>query len=70
MSLLPDQRDDLEFALASVSQSGALLRYASERLRNDKSVVLAAVRQDNTAFEWASDELKNDPDVKLAANVN
>jgi len=62
-----DKNSTKEEVLEAVNNIGSLLKYASEKLRNDKEVVLAAVRQDGLALEYASKELKGDRDVVLAA---
>jgi hypothetical protein len=46
------------------------LKYASDRLRNDKEVVFKAVKKDFLALEFASDELKNDKEFIKIINLN
>jgi len=53
--------------LEAVNNIGSLLKYASEKLRNDKEVVLAAVKKKGDALRYASDELRGDREVVLAA---
>lgn len=43
------------------------LKFASDRLKNDKQMVLLAVNRNGFALEFASTELKNDKEVVLAA---
>ena len=46
--------------LEAVKEDGWLLKFASDKLRNDRDVVLEAVKQDEYTLLWASNELKND----------
>ena len=48
-----------EEVLKAVRQYGNTLKYASDKLRNDRDVVLEAVKQDEYTLLWASNELKN-----------
>ena len=51
----------------AVQSDGGALRYASERLRNDKKIVLEAVTNNGMALEFASEALKdNFKIVKIA----
>ena len=60
-------KNDKEFVLAAVQQSGRGLQLASEALKNDKEVVLAAVGQNGMSLQHAAAALKNDKEVVLAA---
>ena len=61
-----DFRNDREVVLAAVRQTGWVLKYADESLRNDREVVLAAVKKDACALEYAGD-FRNDREVVLVA---
>jgi hypothetical protein len=53
--------------LATVTQNGYALRFASDELIDDKEVVLAAVTKTGFALEFASLEFKGDKEIVLAA---
>ena len=71
-------KNDKELAMIAIGQNGYYLRYASDRLRDDKEVVMKAAEQDldEFDFEYASDRLKDDEEVvmeaieKMAAGFN
>lgn len=46
------------------------LKYASDRLKDDKDIVIEAVKNDWNAIEYASDRLKDDEDVVIEAIKN
>jgi len=46
---------DKEIVLASVSDDGDALEYASEALKNDTQIVFAAARQRALALQFASE---------------
>ena len=55
--------------MSAVTNKGLILKYASNRLRQDKEIVLAAIKQDKRAKEYiASEELKKDEDVQAILN--
>lgn len=69
----PRLRDDKKLAIMAVSGKGMgfLLRFVSQRLRDDYQVVMAAIRGDGFALEYASEKLKdNDDVVKTALEYN
>lgn len=47
------------------AKKSGVLRYASDRLKDDKEVVMAAISVSGYAYEYASDRLKRDLDVAL-----
>ncbi len=57
-------------AAVAVTECGDALRFASDRLKDNKEVALAAINQNGSAFEIISDKLKNDKEVALAAIKN
>ena len=50
--------------LEVVSKSGSSLRFASNRLKDDRDVVLAALRNNPFAFVYASERLQKDKELK------
>lgn len=63
-------KDDKEIVLATIhlNQFAAVLKYASENLRNDKDIALAIiVNQDAYGFEHISTKLRSDKNIVLAA---
>lgn len=61
-------RDDLGVVLAGMKVGGGLaIRYASERLRDDRELVMAAVSQHHEALKYASERLRDDRELILAA---
>ena len=44
-----------------------ILKYASDRLKDDKDIVIEAVKNNGFALEFASDRLKNDKEIVLEA---
>ena len=55
--------ENREYVIENVKQEGALLEFASEKLRDDKEVVLEAIHNNPEALEFASDRLKGDREV-------
>lgn len=55
------------FVLAAVTKNGGALKYASDKLRDDRTVVLVAVSRDGNALQYASGRLQDDRDVVIAA---
>ena len=55
--------ENREYVLENVKKEGALLEFASEKLRDDKEVVLEAIHNNAEALEFASDRLKGDRQV-------
>ena len=56
--------------LATVTDDGLSLQYASERLRDNEEVVLAAVNDVGSALQYASERLRDSEKVVLAAAMN
>ena len=50
--------------LEGVSKLGSLLRFVSDRLKDDKDVVLAALSNNPFAFVYASERLQKDKELK------
>jgi hypothetical protein len=46
------------------------LRFASERLKNNKTIVSLAVQKDGLPLEFASDRLRNDEEIVSLAVQN
>lgn len=65
----PQLNDDQDIILAAINQPhcGKFIKYASERIKNDKQIGLIAVRSNGFALRFLSLELRNDQDVALAA---
>jgi len=53
-----DEDSTKEEILEAVRESGLLLRYASDELRDDPKVILEALRSDINAFEHVSMRLR------------
>ncbi|KAJ8611471.1 hypothetical protein CTAYLR_005153 [Chrysophaeum taylorii] len=62
-----DEEMKKEVLLAAVQRDGALLRLASEFLKNDRDIVSAAVSHCGAALEHASENLRNDKTIVLIA---
>ena len=43
---------------------GIIIKYASERLRNDKELAIIAVKQNKQAYHFISHELQQDEEIK------
>ena len=62
-----------EFMLAAVTKDGSYLKFASDKLKDDKEIVLAAVANNaleypfKYALEFASEKIKDDREIVLAA---
>ena len=67
MSFDMSKANNKEYVIEKVKETGILLEFASDQLKNDKSVVLEAIAQDGNALEFASTELKDDKDVVLSS---
>merc|ERR1719159_1321028 len=66
----PALKEDKDFMLRAVAQSGNTLQYAAPAMQEDKDVVLAAVAQNGDVLQFAAPALKEDKDVVLAAVGN
>jgi len=53
-----------------LKKNGMLLKYASDKLKNNRNVVITAVSNYGMALEYASDRLKNDKQIVLHAISN
>lgn len=62
-----DQRDII---LESIKLDATIIRFASEKLRNDREIIFEAVKQDGRTLMYASDELRGDLEVVLEAVRN
>lgn len=60
-------KNEREFVLKVVSESGNHLRFLCDEFRNDYDVVLASVKDNGNAYEYASDNLKVNEDIVIAA---
>ena len=60
-------KNERDFLLEALKQSGCALEYASDDLKADPVVVLEALKQNWLALEYASNDLKADRDFMLAA---
>lgn len=60
-------KDDEESVLVAVAQSGRALKYASERLLNNKKVVKSAVDNYGDALGYSNEALRSDFDIVLTA---
>ena len=56
--------------MAAVCQNGLALRWASNRLREDRRIVIAAVQNDSAALDEAMPDLAGDKEVVMAAVGN
>ena len=59
--------DDREFFLEAIKENGTTLRYAGEKLRDDKTIVSLAMQTNIDAFKYASERLSNDPELATMA---
>ena len=62
-----NNKDNKEFILKAVKESGKLLEFASAQLQNDEEVVKEALKQDGEALEFVSDNLKNNKEIIMMA---
>ncbi|HCC0888482.1 TPA: DUF4116 domain-containing protein [Salmonella enterica] len=62
-----DLKNDVEIALAAVSQEGVALKYVSDELKKNRDIVLAAVKTTGSALEFSDEEFKGDKEVVLTA---
>ena len=46
--------------MEAVKENGFALRFASERLKDDKEIVLEAVKENENSFQFVSARLKHD----------
>ena len=51
--------DDESSVMAAVQQNGALLKCASQGMKNNFNIVMAAVENYGVGLEYASDGMKN-----------
>ncbi|EFC37198.1 predicted protein [Naegleria gruberi] len=61
--LLLNLNDDTKFMLLILKNSGSLLKYASDRIRDTEEIVKLAVSSDSTSLAFASNRLRNDKDI-------
>ena len=59
--------NDREFFLEAVRENGKALRFAGEKLRDDKALVLLAIQNNVEAFDYVSERLSNDPELATVA---
>lgn len=75
---LPNFQDDKDFILKILNQdfigkfndSVGVIRYASERLKDDKDIGLVVVSGNGTYMEYLSKRLRNDKDIAITAVRN
>ncbi|KAG2378594.1 hypothetical protein C9374_008233 [Naegleria lovaniensis] len=67
VALDPDNRD---LAMRTIKSFPMDLRYASERLQNDKEVVWKAIKENAEALQFASHELRNDKITVIKALIS
>ena len=65
-----NNKDNKEFILKAVKESGKLLEFASAQLQNDEEVVKEALKQDGEALEFVSDNLKNNNDGNTKCSLD
>ena len=70
LEYLKDYQDDWIIVYHAVSKSGSSIRFASERLRDDKSLAVIAVSEERGSIEDISERLKNDVDISYLALKN
>ena len=63
-------RDDKEVVLEAVKNKPIIVKYASNRLREDKDVGIVAlsVNKDKFAYEFLGENLKKDEDILAILN--
>lgn len=59
--------NDREFFLETVRENGKALRFAGEKLRDDKALVFIAMQNTVEAFRYVSERLSNDPELATMA---
>ena len=59
-----------EFMLAAVTKNSSYLKFASDKLKDDKEIVLTAVTYKGWALQYTSEKLKDDREIVLAAVAN
>ncbi len=62
-----EEVDDITACHTAVLQNGLLLKYVSDRLKNNYKICMAAVKQNGYALEHASEEMREDPEICAAA---
>lgn len=60
-------RDDKEVVKQAVANKPIIIKYASNRLKNDKEIGLIAMQKDNKCFQFLGENLKKDEEI-LALN--
>ncbi len=60
-------RDDKEFALKMIANTGCTIEYLSEKLRDDYDIALAAVKSFGRQYRYVSEKLKMNRNVAKAA---
>jgi hypothetical protein len=68
--LSESMRDDEEVTLEAVKNCTYAIKYATDRMKNNKKVGLAAVRYSGSAYEYLSPTLRDDEEVTLEAVKN
>ena len=72
--ITPNKRNEFYFNYIDIptycSQDSFILKYVSDKLKDDKEVVIEAIKRNGLALEFASDRLKDDKDIVIEAVKN
>ena len=61
-------RDDKEVVMEAVNNKPIIIKYASNRLREDKEIGLVAMKANKNCYEFLGPNLKKDNDVLEVLN--
>ena len=61
-------RDDKEVVMTAVTNKPIIIKYASNRLREDKEIGLAAMNVSKKCYEFLGPNLKKDEDILAILN--